>query len=89
MFLTKLMRNLIDCPEFLQLLPTRLPVHSAHENALFYLPFQSNETEMNSLLYAICNEVNNGLKCALDIDIFNSPLSLISNEILLYLLRKH
>ena len=76
------MCNQIDCPEFLQLLSIRVPVYSARENPVFYLPFLSTKVEIDSSLYAICNEINNFLKCAPpDIDILNSPLSLILKEI--------
>lgn len=80
LFIIKLIRGNIDCPQFLELLPFRVPATNSRYQVPFYLPLVSSTLMLASPLYRACNSVNLLVTYSDgSIDIFNSPMSAIFN----------
>lgn len=58
MFIVKLVRGNIDCPQFLEQLPFRLPSVNSRYHVPFYLPLASSSLLLASPLYRACNYFN-------------------------------
>lgn len=78
LFVVKLLRGLLDCPQFLELLPLRVPPVNSRYQVPFYLPLASSTLALSSPLYCACNASNLLVTFSEgSIDIMHTPLSSI------------
>lgn len=56
-FIIKLLRGNIDCPQFLQQIPLRVPIRGSRYHVPFYLPLSNSCLLLSSPMYRACNFV--------------------------------
>lgn len=81
LFVVKLLRGNIDCPQFLGILPLRVPKLNSRSQVLFYLPPlpSSGTVGLPCPLRRSCEAANAVVKfCNGSIDLLTTPLSEIS-----------
>lgn len=76
LFVIKLLRSNIDCPQLLEMLPVKTPSLRSRHNVPFYLPLATSNFFASSPLYRSCSVINQLVKFDNGrVDIIASPMS--------------